>query len=145
MGRHVDAHIARYVEGRMDFLEFRDCFLGEALADAVDQRMTQRNIEAFARARAGEAFSHAVAGLKTPLPTEHAPITPEELLAALAPPRPAEPARHEPLTFYAAWNALADGMFTLWCNFAERVQRFWWLALAFVVVIILIDGFILHW
>ena len=49
MGRHVDAHIARYVEGRMDFLEFRETFLDEVLADAVAQRMIQRHMEAFAR------------------------------------------------------------------------------------------------
>ena len=139
MGRHLDAHIARYVEGRLGFLEFRETFEGPLMDDAIAAKET-------ALAMQGMAYALALLpNYQERLRAERErALTPEELLAALEPVKVVEE-RREPLTFYAAWNALADWMFTLWCNVAERVQRFWWLALACVFVFILLDGFILHW
>lgn len=111
MGQHLDAHIQRYVDGRIGILEFRDCFLSEVLADATQQRINQRNAEAYTRAfiAIGTALGgdeRPRAGLMTPLPTEHAPITPEEMLAALEPAKVGAKPTHEP-TLYELWDALA--------------------------------------
>lgn len=118
MGRHVEAHIQRYIDGRMDFLEFEGCFLGEVLEDAIATRTARYNNEVLI----ASILKLGGAWIAEPAPPEDWPaISTEEMLSALEPTKTKEQATPHRLTLpslsprmFPAHHRKNPGWWPLW-------------------------------
>lgn len=141
MGRHVEAHIQRYIE-QGDFARFYTEFERVLREDALATKYALLSFQLLGASLAADIAFYDELSRK-----READLTPEELLAALEPTKPVEEHR-EPLTFDAAWNVFSDTMYTYWTHLVAGIQRYYlvvsvvWLLF---LIVYLVAASVLHW